>query len=86
MKLVIRKVFLLSALLSALPVCINAQLNSEQFEPSLVPIGFNLVEAVNDDVIILLPVKSGSWLVQRKSFENELIWSCTINTNEKDRK
>ncbi|MEQ8520150.1 MAG: hypothetical protein RLN79_04445 [Cytophagales bacterium] len=84
LKLVIRKVFLLSALLSALPVCINAQLNSEQFEPSLVPIGFNLVEAVNDDVIILLPVKSGSWLVQRKSFENELIWSCTINTNENE--
>ncbi|QNL22509.1 hypothetical protein HZR84_11350 [Hyphobacterium sp. CCMP332] len=84
MKLFIRNVILLTVLLSALPNSINAQLRSEQFEPSLVPIGFNSVIPLNEDVIILLPINNGVWFIQRKNLGNDLIWSGSINTVENE--
>ncbi len=82
LKLIIRQLITFCILLCVLSDKLDAQIKSEPFDPSLIPIGFNAVIPVNGDAIIALPIENRSWLFQRKNADNELIWSASVQISE----
>lgn len=80
----IKKIFALIVLLSFWHSEANSQAYSQEFNPSIVPVKFELVHSIAGDVIISVPQENGIWMVERKDLQNNSKWNTKIELDEKE--